>query len=77
MEADFSICQGFPGSSLMSGPDKSKSYKAVHLNHVFRGTPLAVQWLRILLPMQGTQAQSLVQDDPTRQEANKPASHNS
>ena len=60
----------------MSGPGNSKSYKAVHLNCIFRGTSLVVQWLRVCLPMQGTQAQSLVPEDPTCQETNKPESHN-
>ena len=31
-----------------------------------------VQWLRIHLPRQGTQVQSLVQEDPTRCKATKP-----
>ena len=76
MEADFSTCQGLPGSNLMSGADNSKSYKAVHLNCVFRGTSLVVQGLRVRLPIRGTQAQSLVPEDPTYQETNKPESHN-
>jgi len=29
------------------------------------GTSLVAQWLRIYLPMQGTQVRSLVQEDPT------------
>ena len=33
-----------------------KSFK----NYFIGGTPLVVQWLRIRLPMQGTQVQSLV-----------------
>ena len=37
---------------------------------------LVVQWLRIRLPMQGTQVQSLVQEDPTCCEATKPMHHN-
>ena len=36
-------------------------YKCPHA-----GTSLVVQWLRILLPTQGTQVRSLVQEDPTR-----------
>ena len=32
----------------------------------YRRTSLVVQWLKILLPMQRTQVQSLVQEDPTR-----------
>ena len=34
------------------------------------------QWLRIHLPMQGTQVRALVREDPTCREATKPASHN-
>ena len=33
---------------------------------------LVVQWLRIHLPMQGTQVQSLAQEDPTCHGATKP-----
>ena len=36
------------------------------------GTSLVFQWLRIHLPMQGTQVQSLVQKDPTCLGATKP-----
>ena len=32
----------------------------------YNWTFLVVQWLRIRLPVQGTQVQSLVWDDPTR-----------
>ena len=35
-----------------------------------------VQWLRIHLPLQGTQVQSLVQEDPTCRRATKPVRHN-
>ena len=34
------------------------------------------QWLRICLPMQGTQVQALVREDPTRRKAAKPMCHN-
>ena len=37
---------------------------------------LVVQWLRIRLPMQGTQVQSLVWEDPTCRGATKPMHHN-
>ena len=37
---------------------------------------LVAQWLRILLPMQGTQVQALVWEDPTCRGATKPVSHN-
>ena len=37
---------------------------------------LVAQWLRIRLPMQGTQVQALVQEDPTCRGATKPVRHN-
>ena len=37
---------------------------------------LVVQWLRICLPMQGTQVRALVQEDPTCCRAAKPMCHN-
>ena len=37
---------------------------------------LVAQWLRICLPMQGTQVRSLVQEDPTCCGATKSVSHN-
>ena len=40
------------------------------------GASLVVQWLIILLPMQGTWVQSLVWEDPTCLAATKPAHHN-
>ena len=40
------------------------------------GNFLVVQWLRIYLPMQGTQVRSLVQEDPTCQGATRPMLHN-
>ena len=40
------------------------------------GTFLVVQWLRIHLPMQGTQVQALVQEDPTCCGATKHVRHN-
>ena len=40
------------------------------------GASLVVQWLRVLLPMQGTQVRALGQEDPTCHGAAKPASHN-
>ena len=39
-------------------------------------TSLVVQWLRIYLPMHGTQVQSLVWDDSTCSRATRPMSHN-
>ena len=49
--------------------------KTCHLKH-HRGTFLVVQWLRIHLPMQGTQVQALVREDPTCRGAAKPVRHN-
>ena len=40
------------------------------------GTSLVVWWLRIRLPMQGTQVRSLVWEDPTCHGATKPRHHN-
>ena len=40
------------------------------------GTSLVAQWLRLRLPMQGTQVRSLVQEDPTCCGATKPVHHN-
>ena len=37
---------------------------------------LVVQWLRICLPVQGTQIRSLVQEDPICFGATKPTCHN-
>ena len=44
-------------------------------SHPFRSS-LVAQWLRIRLPMQGTQVQSLVQEDPTSRRTTKPVRHN-
>ena len=37
---------------------------------------LVAQWLRIRLPMQGTQVRALVREDPTCHGATKPVRHN-
>ena len=39
-------------------------------------TSLVAQWLRIRLPMQGTQVQALVREDPACRGATKPVRHN-
>ena len=46
--------------------------------HITRldGTCLVAQWLRIRLPVQGTQVRALVQEDPTCCRATKPVRHN-
>ena len=40
------------------------------------GASLVAQWLRICLPMQGTQVRALVWEDPTCHGATGPVSHN-
>ena len=47
-----------------------------HLNSLFEGTSLVVQWLRIHLLMQGTRVGALAREDPTCHGAAKPVSHN-
>ena len=42
----------------------------------YDGTSMMVQWLKILLPMQGTWVRALVPEDPTCHRATKPVSHN-
>ena len=39
-------------------------------------TSLVAQWLRIRLPMQGTQVRALIREDPTCRRAAKPVRHN-
>ena len=39
------------------------------------GASLVAQWLRICLPMQGTQVRALVWEDPTCRGATRPVSH--
>ena len=41
-----------------------------------RQASLVAQWLRICLPMQGTQVRALVWEDPTCRGATRPVSHN-
>ena len=40
------------------------------------GASLVAQWLRVCLPVQGTQVQALVREDPTCCRATKPVRHN-
>ena len=53
---------------LRKGWDMSKVFK--------NRASLVVQWLRIRLPMQGTQVRALVWEDPTCRGAAKPVCHN-
>ena len=55
-----------------------ESYKILRLTKKVdnMGASLVAQWLRIRVPMQGTWARALVQEDPTYCGAAKPMSHN-
>ena len=60
---------------------KSRLWETLgHVNHYLQnlitGTSLVAQWLRIHLPMQGTQVRALVREDPTCRGATKPSHHN-
>ena len=57
------------------GPSDKRSL-AGHFKTVQIQASLVVQRLRIGLPMQGTQVQSLIQEDPTCHKATKPMHHN-
>ena len=54
-----------PGEHGLASPSKLDSQAS-----------LVVQWLRIHLPMQRIQVQSLLWEDPTRYVAAKPMDHN-
>ena len=75
----FPIPQPQPASSYL---DHFFQNHAIHwpqkglVKNVGEGASLAVQWLRIHLPMQGTWVQALVQEDPTCRRATKPMHHN-
>ena len=45
------------------------------LQKLRRGASLVAQWLRVRLPMQGTQVRALVWEDPTCRGAAGPVSH--
>ena len=51
----------------------SMSKVVLNINH---RASLVTQWLKIRLPMQGTQVRALVQEDPTCRGATKPMRHN-
>ena len=50
--------------------------KICHCKNNVSGTSLVANWLRIHLPMQGTQVRALVWEDPTCRGATKPVRHN-
>ena len=49
-------------NSLTRDPTQASAVKSAESS----GASLVAQWLRILLPMQETQVQALVREDPTR-----------
>ena len=48
----------------------------LQLKKLEKRASLVAQWLRILLPTQGTRVRALVQEDPTCRGATKPVRHN-
>ena len=64
-------------SGFLKGLSSNFGLSCIHTSkkytHLDIWASLVVQWLRILLPMQGTWVQSLVQEDPTCCGATKPA----
>ena len=46
------------------------------MENTLAGASLVAQWIRICLPMQGTEVRSLVWEDPTCRGATKPVHHN-
>ena len=60
---------------LKKKKEEKKNISTKEHNERFR-TSLVVQWLRIRLPMLGTQIQSLVWEDPPCHGATKPMSYN-
>ena len=71
-----------PSISMMGVPHgRNRGSLNVELNmHLVKklkeGASLVAQWLRICLPMQGTQVRALVWEDPTCRGATRPVSHN-
>ena len=49
---------------------------SVKIKSTSQGTSLVAQWLRIRLPMQGTQVRALVWEDPTCRGATQSVHHN-
>ena len=67
--------QGDPGwdhPSPVNPPEGTQQ----HAQKWPKGDSLVVQWLRILLPMQGTRVRSLLWEDPTCRRAFEPMHHN-
>ena len=56
--------------------EKAKGYVPDEGKDKTPGASLVAQWLRICLPMQGTQVRALAWEDPTCRRAVKPVRHN-
>ena len=63
-------------SDSQGGKQISAGSQQCVLNKYLFRISLVAQWLRILLPMQGTRVQALVQEDLTCRGATKPVRHN-
>ncbi|KAJ8793328.1 hypothetical protein J1605_000323 [Eschrichtius robustus] len=76
----WSLCSATEEAAIVRGPRTAMKRTAVlaisFINNSCYWTSLVVQWLRIRLPMQGTQVRSLVREDPTYHGATKPVRHN-
>ena len=60
----------------ITGTSIYPSYPCCSIEVIVSGTSLVAQWLRIHLPMQGTQVRALVREDPTCRGETKPMRHN-
>ena len=62
-------------TSLCRHSEECCSVNSINISRIW--TSLVVQWLRICLPMQGTEVRSLVWDNSTCCKATRPVRHNS
>ena len=90
MQGFFNICKSInviyhisklkSKNHMIISTDAEKAFdKIQHPFMILKKLPrasLVAQWLRICLPMQGTQVQALVWEDPTCRRATGPMSHN-
>ena len=77
--AGFSICgigQIHTEEMLSSGAPWFLSSDSQSIKMQAIGASLEAQWLRICLPVQGTQVRALVWEDPTCRGATRPVRHN-
>ena len=65
----------FTWNRFSSGADMTQSRLFCFLKNTTNRTSLVVQWIKIYLPMQGTQVRFLVGDDSTCCRATKPVGH--